>query len=142
MTKIINIVKFLAEIASYGRDIYSRYDTNHRLCQQMAVSLGFLAEKGVSPKKPRAPLLVMESSLPPSLPTLLTPNRCFRSFKREKSALGIFAIENSNGEVVTEYLPAIAKHRFSRYIPHSHEFGIYRIEQNKTTKLSNCGVWV
>ncbi len=27
--------------------------------------------------------------------------------------MGIFAIENSNGGVVTEYLPAIAKHRFS-----------------------------
>ncbi len=26
---------------------------------------------------------------------------------------GVFAIENSNGGVVTEYLPAIAKHRFS-----------------------------
>lgn len=27
--------------------------------------------------------------------------------------IGIFAIENSNGGVVTEYLPAIAKHRFA-----------------------------
>lgn len=27
--------------------------------------------------------------------------------------VGIFAIENSNGGVVTEYLPAIAKHRFA-----------------------------
>lgn len=27
--------------------------------------------------------------------------------------VGIFAIENSNGGVVTEYLPAIARHRFS-----------------------------
>lgn len=33
----------------------------------------------------------------------------------EKAAIdvGIFAIENSNGGVVTEYLPAIARHRFT-----------------------------
>lgn len=34
------------------------------------------------------------------------------ALERGEITIGIFAIENSNGGVVTEYLPAIAEHRF------------------------------
>ena len=39
--------------------------------------------------------------------------RVLGSLEKGEIEIGIFAIENSNGGVVTEYLPAIAAHRFA-----------------------------
>lgn len=44
---------------------------------------------------------------------LLQAEKVLEALEAGEIETGIFAIENSNGGVVTEYLPAIAKHRFS-----------------------------
>lgn len=43
---------------------------------------------------------------------LVQTERVLEALENGEIDIGIFAIENSNGGVVTEYLPAIAKHRF------------------------------
>lgn len=44
---------------------------------------------------------------------LLQAEKVLEALEKGEIDTGIFAIENSNGGVVTEYLPAIAKHRFA-----------------------------
>lgn len=44
---------------------------------------------------------------------LLQAEKVLEALENGEIDTGIFAIENSNGGVVTEYLPAIAKHRFA-----------------------------
>jgi len=44
---------------------------------------------------------------------LMTAENVLEALERGDVDLGIFAIENSNGGVVTEYLPAIGRHRFA-----------------------------
>lgn len=44
---------------------------------------------------------------------LLQAEKVLEALEKGEIDAGVFAIENSNGGVVTEYLPAIAKHRFS-----------------------------
>ncbi len=49
----------------------------------------------------------------PEFSYLTKADDVLEALEEGKIDIGIFAIENSNGGVVTEYLPAIAKHRFS-----------------------------
>lgn len=77
------------------------------------MKIGFAGTRGSFSEEAANEYIRRQGGSDNKLVPLLQAEQVLEALENEEIDVGIFAIENSNGGVVTEYLPAIAKHRFS-----------------------------